>query len=158
MEDLQGLACDDWPSFYFHDCFVGGTCLCSAVGDLGLQFILKGSRRWLYSDWAERIQESNHMAKKRKAKKTKVKRKRSAKKNNAKGRSPRKPDLRLVAKRNEAAEIPRALTPHDIFEGIKGRRPNSDEELNEWLASPEGKVAMTFEQTDLNRWGETGRS
>jgi hypothetical protein len=98
------------------------------------------------------------MAKKRKAKKTKVKRKRSAKKNNAKGRSPRKPDLRLVAKRNEAAEIPRALTPHDIFEGIKGRRPNSDEELNEWLASPEGKVAMTFEQTDLNRWGETGRS
>ena len=122
MEDLQGLACDDWPSFYFHGCFVGGTCLCSAVGDLGLQFILKGSRRWLYSDWAERIQESNHMAKKRKAKKTKVKRKRSAKKNNPKKRAPRKPDLRLVAKRNEAAEIPRALTPHDIFDSERSLR------------------------------------
>jgi hypothetical protein len=97
------------------------------------------------------------MAKKRKAKKTKAKRKRRAERNNAKKRM-RKPDLRVVAKRNEAAEVPRALTPHDIFEGIKGRRPNSDEELNEWLASPEGKAAMTFEQTSLDRWGDTGRS
>jgi hypothetical protein len=95
------------------------------------------------------------MAKKRKAKKTKIKRKRAAKKNNPKKRSSRKPDLRVVAKE---AEIPRALTPHDIFEGIKGRRPMSDEELNEWLASPEGKAAMTFEQTSLDRWGDNGRS
>jgi hypothetical protein len=36
--------------------------------------------------------------------------------------------------------------------------PKSDEELNEWLASPEGKAAMMFEQTSLDRWGETGRS
>jgi hypothetical protein len=95
------------------------------------------------------------MAKKRTAKKAKTKRKGTAKKNNPKKRSSRKPDLRVVAKE---AEIPRALTPHDIFEGIKGRRPMSDEELNEWLASPEGKAAMTFEQTSLDRWGDTGRS
>jgi len=99
------------------------------------------------------------MAKKRKAKKAKAKRKRTAKRDNLKKRSTRKPDLRVVAKKeNKAPEIPRALTPHDIFEGIKGRRPISDEELNEWLASPEGKAAMTFEQTSLDRWGETGRS
>jgi len=101
--------------------------------------------------------EGQHMAKKRKARKTKPERKRTSKRNNPKKRSPRK--LHVVAKRkNEGAEIPRALTPHDIFQGINGRRPNSDEELNEWLASPEGKAAMTFEQTSLDRWGETGRS
>jgi len=94
------------------------------------------------------------MAKKRKAKKTKAKRKRTAKRNKPKKRTPRKPDLRVVAKRNEGAEIPRALTPQDIFEGINGRRPKSDEELNEWLASPEGKAAMRSEQS-IDRWGET---
>ena len=70
----------------------------------------------------------NPMAKKRKAKKAKTKRKRTA--------------------------IPQALTPHDIFEGIKGRRPKSDKELNDWLASPEGKAAMRPELS-LDRWGET---
>jgi hypothetical protein len=64
------------------------------------------------------------MAKKRKAIKAKTKRKRTAKKINSKKRSTRKPDVRVVAKRgNEGAEIPRTLTPHDIFEGIRGRRP-----------------------------------
>jgi hypothetical protein len=99
------------------------------------------------------------MVQKRKAKKTKIKRKRTAKKNNPKKRSTRKPGLRVVAKsEKEEAEIPQALTPHDIFEGIKGRRPKSDEELKEWLASPEGKAAMMFEPTSLSTWGETGRS
>ena len=99
------------------------------------------------------------MAKKRKAKKTKAKRKGTATKNNPKKRSPRKPDLRVVAKKEkEGVEIPRALTPHDIFEGVKGRRPKSDEELKEWLASSVGKVAMMFEPTSLDRWGKTGRS
>jgi hypothetical protein len=106
-----------------------------------------------------KIREAITMAQKRKAKKTKTKRKRTGKKNNPKKRSTHKPNLRVVAKRkNEGAEIPRTLTPHDIFKGVNGRRPNSDEELNEWLASPEGKAAMTFEQTSLDRWGETGRS
>jgi hypothetical protein len=92
------------------------------------------------------------MAKKRKAKKAKIKRKRTTKKNNPKKRSSHKPVLRAVATK------PQSRTPHDIFEGIKGRRPKSDQELNEWLASPEGKAAMAFEPTSLSRWGETGRS
>ena len=95
------------------------------------------------------------MAKKRKAKKAKIKRKRTAKKNNPKKRSSRKPVLRAVAtSEKEEAEVPQARTPHDIFEGIKGRRPKSDQELNEWLASPEGKAAMAFEPTSLSRWGK----
>jgi hypothetical protein len=99
------------------------------------------------------------MAKKRKAKKGKIKRKRTAKKNNPKKRSPRKPVPRTIAKsEKEKTEVPQARTPHDIFEGINGRRPKSDQELNEWLASPEGKAAMAFEPTSLSRWGETGRS
>jgi hypothetical protein len=102
---------------------------------------------------------SDYMAKKRKAKKGKIKRKRTAKKNNPKKRLSRKPGLRVVAtSEKEKAEIPQARTPHDIFEGINGRRPNSDQELNEWLASPEGRAAMAFEPTSLSPWGETGRS
>jgi hypothetical protein len=46
----------------------------------------------------------------------------------------------------------------DAFEGMKGRQPRSDQELNEWLASDEGKQATIFEPTLLSRWGETGRS
>jgi hypothetical protein len=99
------------------------------------------------------------MAKKRKAKTGKIKRKRTAKKNNPKKRSSRTPSLRVVAtSEKEEAEIPQARTAHDIFEGINGRRPKSDQELNEWLASDEGKAAMAFEPTSLSRWGETGRS
>jgi len=99
------------------------------------------------------------MAKKRKAKKAKIKRKRTARKNNPKKRSSRKPVLHAVAtSEKEEAEAPQALTPHDIFEGIKGRRPKSDRELNEWLATDEGKAATIFEPISLSRWGETGRS
>src|SRR5262245_21361754 len=76
-----------------------------------------------------------YMAKKQKAKKGKIKRKRTAKQNNPKKRSSRKGGLRVVAtSEKDEAEVPKARTPHDIFEGIKGRRPNSDQELNEWLA------------------------
>ena len=46
----------------------------------------------------------------------------------------------------------------DLFEGAKGRRPKTDQELDEWLASPEGKAATAFEPTSASRWGETGRS
>src|SRR6266576_2489589 len=95
------------------------------------------------------------MAKKRKAKKAKIKSKRTTKKNDPKKRSSRKPVLRAVAtSEKEEAEVPQARTPHDIFEGIKGRRPKSDQELNEWLASPEGKASMAFEPTSLSRWGK----
>ena len=46
----------------------------------------------------------------------------------------------------------------DLFEGVNGRLPTTDQELNEWLASREGKAAMVFEATSLSRWGEIGRS
>jgi len=97
------------------------------------------------------------MAKKRKEKKAKIKRERTAKKHNPKKSSTRKRHLRVVAK-SKKEEIPQAPTPHDVFEGIKGRRPKSAKELNEWLASPEGKIAMLFEPTSLSRWGGMGRS
>lgn len=50
------------------------------------------------------------------------------------------------------------LTPAELFEGIKGRRPNSPKEVEEWLSSPEGRAAAIFESTALARWGEIGRS
>jgi hypothetical protein len=46
----------------------------------------------------------------------------------------------------------------DVFCGIKGREPESEEELKSWLTSPEGKAAMAFDATGVSRWGETGRS
>jgi hypothetical protein len=46
----------------------------------------------------------------------------------------------------------------DLFEGAKGRPPKTDQELDEWLASPEGKAATAFEVTSVSRWGEAGRS
>jgi hypothetical protein len=46
----------------------------------------------------------------------------------------------------------------DLFEGAKGRQPKTDQELNDWLATPEGKAATVFESTSLSRWGEVGRS
>ena len=46
----------------------------------------------------------------------------------------------------------------NIFEGIKGRQPKSDQELKEWLATDEGKQATMFEPTVMSRWGETGHA
>jgi len=46
----------------------------------------------------------------------------------------------------------------DFFEGVKGRRPKTDQELNEWLTSPEGKAATLFDLTSGSRWGERARS
>jgi hypothetical protein len=56
----------------------------------------------------------------------------------------------------EEAEAKKVLA--NLFEGVKGRQPKTDEELNEWLASPEGKAATAFEATSLSRWGEHARS
>ena len=42
----------------------------------------------------------------------------------------------------------------DAFEGMKGRQPNSDQELTEWLATSEGKQATIFESTALSRYGD----
>ena len=46
----------------------------------------------------------------------------------------------------------------DAFEGMKGRQPRSDRELNEWLATDEGKEATIFEATALSTWGDKARS
>ena len=56
------------------------------------------------------------------------------------------------------AEKTQAQILRDVFEGMKGRQPKSDQELNEWLASDEGKEATIFESTSVSRWGEIGRS
>jgi len=45
----------------------------------------------------------------------------------------------------------------EFFEGVNGRRPNTERELQEF-ASPEGKAATLFELTSLSRWGERARS
>jgi len=59
---------------------------------------------------------------------------------------------------DKEAEKAQAKMLRDIFEGIKGRPPKSDQELKEWLATDEGKEATIFEPTSLSRWGELGRS
>ena len=55
------------------------------------------------------------------------------------------------------AEQAKAPTPRELFEGIEGRPPKTDQELKEWLASDEGKAATMFEPASTTRWGE-GRS
>jgi hypothetical protein len=52
----------------------------------------------------------------------------------------------------------RAQFLRDAFEGLKGHQPKSDDELNRWLATDEGKVATLFDDTTLSPWGEQGRS
>ena len=49
-------------------------------------------------------------------------------------------------------------TLQDVFEGIKGRRPKNPDELEQWLATDEGKEAAIFEPTSASRWGEISRS
>jgi hypothetical protein len=58
----------------------------------------------------------------------------------------------------DEAERAQAQMLRNIFEGIKGRQPRSDQELKEWLATDEGKEATIFESASVSRWGETGRS
>lgn len=61
---------------------------------------------------------------------------------------------------NDKEEAERSLRQRllDLFEGARGRLPKNDQELHDWLASPEGKAATVFEPTSASRWGETGRS
>jgi DNA-binding transcriptional regulator YhcF (GntR family) len=46
----------------------------------------------------------------------------------------------------------------DLFEGITGRRPKSEQELSDWLISPEGTAATVFKITSFSRWGDRARS
>ena len=62
-----------------------------------------------------------------------------------------------MSKKEQAVKT-RAQFLRDAFEGLKGRRPLSQSELNEWLASDEGRAATIFDDTTLSPWGERGRS
>ena len=58
----------------------------------------------------------------------------------------------------EKAAKTQAQFLRDAFEGMKSRQPTSDDELNRWLATEEGKLATLFDDTTLSPWGEQGRS
>jgi CRP/FNR family transcriptional regulator, nitrogen fixation regulation protein len=45
----------------------------------------------------------------------------------------------------------------DIFDAVKGRTPKTEQELDEWLSSLEGKAATLFKLTPLSRWGDRAR-
>ena len=64
---------------------------------------------------------------------------------------------RSVVLRNQSTNG-RGERPTELFEGVNGRRPKTEKELQEWLVSPEGKAAMLFNLTSLSRWGEMARS
>jgi hypothetical protein len=58
-------------------------------------------------------------------------------------------DLRVAIRAKEKAEAALKRRLRDIFVGAKGRPPTTDQELDEWLASAEGKAATAFEPTSL---------
>jgi hypothetical protein len=62
-----------------------------------------------------------------------------------------------MSKKEKAAKT-RAQFLCDAFEGMKGRQPQSADELNQWLTTDEGKEATLFDDTTLSPWGERGRS
>jgi CRP/FNR family transcriptional regulator, nitrogen fixation regulation protein len=66
-------------------------------------------------------------------------------------------DRHSIVLRNQSADG-RGERLVDFFEGVKGRRPKTEVELQEWLVSLEGKAATLFKLTSLSRWGERARS
>jgi hypothetical protein len=56
------------------------------------------------------------------------------------------------------SEKTQAELQRDIFEGLNGRLPKSDQELSEWLATDEGKKATMFTITKFSFWGDRTRS
>ena len=58
----------------------------------------------------------------------------------------------------ETAAKTRTQFLRDAFEGMKGRQPMSDDELNQWLATDEGKAATVFDDTTLSPWGDAYQS
>jgi hypothetical protein len=45
-----------------------------------------------------------------------------------------------------------------IRDAMKSRQPTSNDELNKWLATEEGKLATLFNDATLSPWGDQGRS
>jgi hypothetical protein len=116
-------------------------------------------RRRTWREWAKSSDAGNQVAKKRKAKETKTKRERTATQHKSKKRSTRKLGVRLVAMSDkEQTEKTRDQILRLFFEGVVGRQPETDQELNKWLASPVGRAAVIYDITSLSRWGEIGRS
>ncbi len=64
---------------------------------------------------------------------------------------------RSIVLRNQSADgkVERLI---QVYEGVNGRRPKTEEELREWSASLEGKAATLFNITSLSRWGERARA
>src|SRR5262245_4548517 len=58
-------------------------------------------------------------------------------------------DLEEAISEKERAEKLIKKTLRKFFVGAKGRRPYSDDEVDEWLASAEGKAATAFEPAPL---------
>jgi hypothetical protein len=56
------------------------------------------------------------------------------------------------------SEKTQAEIQRDIFEGLKGRQPKSDQELNEWFATDEGQKATMFKVSEFSFWGDRARS
>jgi hypothetical protein len=59
---------------------------------------------------------------------------------------------------NPPALKTRAQFLRDAFEGLRGRQPVSEAELNQWLDTEEGRIATLFDDTTLSLRGEMGRS
>jgi hypothetical protein len=102
------------------------------------------------------------VTKKRKTKKIKPKRERTAKsrkQNKPKKQAARKLGVRLVAMNGKKANRKDARSnPAPFFEGVMGRQPKTDQELNEWLATPVGRAAVMLDIASVSRWGKIGRS
>jgi DNA-binding transcriptional regulator YhcF (GntR family) len=57
---------------------------------------------------------------------------------------------RSIVLRNQSTNG-RGERPTELFEGVNGRRPKTEKELQEWLISPEGKAATLFNLTSSSR-------
>jgi hypothetical protein len=56
------------------------------------------------------------------------------------------------------SEKTQAEVQRDIFVGLHGRPPKSDQELSEWLATDQGTKATIFQVTEFSFWGDRARS
>lgn len=63
---------------------------------------------------------------------------------------------RVVLRNQYANDKPEKVV--DLFEGITGRRPKSEQDLSDWLVSSEGTAATVFEIASFSRWGDRARS
>jgi len=64
----------------------------------------------------------------------------------------------ITMSEQKKSEKTQAELQRDIFEGLNGRQPKSDQELSEWLATDEGKNATMFMVTGFLLWGDRARS